>query len=184
MLSGRAARFGGGWIVNRDVLLDVVDRMRAAVPREVEEARAILRERQTVLNKADEEALIITNRARDEAEHRLNAHDLVIEAQRRAADVMEKAATEARDLRAAARSDAAGIRSDATTQAVEQALEADRYSLDMLRRLEAQLTSIESSVRAGIDQLDQKIQREEEIAGADARDARIIAERERERGRT
>ena len=53
----------------------------------------------------------------------------------------------------------------------------------MLRRLEAQLTSIESSVRAGIDQLDQKIQREEEIAGADARDARIIAERERERGR-
>ncbi len=179
MLSGRGARFGGGWIVNRDQLLDLVDRMRAAVPREIEEAHTILRERQTVLSKADEEALIITNRARDEAEHRLNAHDLVIEAQRRAAAIMEEAANEAREARAAARADAAGMRGEATTQAVEQALEADRYSLDMLRRLESQLTSIESSVRAGIDQLDQKIQREEEIAGVDARDARIIAERER-----
>ena len=104
---------------------------------------------------------------------------LVIEAQRRAAAIMEEAAGEAREARATARADAAGMRGEATTQAVEQALEADRYSLDMLRRLESQLTSIESSVRAGIDQLDQKIQREEEIAGVDARDARIIAERER-----
>ena len=178
MLGGRAARFGGGWTVNRDELLDVVDRMRSAVPREVEEARTVLRDRHEILSKADEEAIIIVNKAREETEQRLNSHDLVLEAQRRAAGLIDSATEEARETLDLARREAAGIRGDATTQAVEQALEADRYSLDMLRRLEAQLTSIESSVRAGIDQLDQKIQREEEFAAVDARDAEIIADRE------
>lgn len=177
-MSGRSARFGGGWTVNRDELLDVIDRMRSAVPREVEEARTVLRDRYEILSKADEEAVIIVNKAREETEQRLNSHDLVLEAQRRAADLIDSATTEARETLDLARREAAGIRGDATTQAVEQALEADRYSLDMLRRLEAQLTSIESSVRAGIDQLDQKIQREEELAAVDARDAEIIADRE------
>ena len=164
--------------MNRDELLDTIDRKRSAVPREVQEARTVLRDRHAVLEKADEEALIITNKARDEAEHRLDAHDLVIEAQRRAVEVIDKAAAEARETLQAARAEAAGIRGEATSQAVEQALEADRYSLDMLRRLEAQLTSIEGSVRAGIAQLDQKIEREEELAAVDRRDAQIIADRE------
>ena len=178
VLSGRAGRFGGGWTVNRDELLDVIDRMRSAVPREVDEARTVLRDRHQILTQADEEALIIVNKAREETEHLLNSHDLVLEAQRRAAAVIDTATREARDTLDTVRKEAAAIRGDATTQAVEQALEADRYSLDMLRRLEAQLTSIDSSVRAGIDQLDQKIQREQELAAVDARDAEIIADRE------
>jgi hypothetical protein len=178
VLSGRAGRFGGGWTVNRDELLDIIDSMRSAVPREVQEARTVLRDRHDVLAKADEEALIITNKARDEAEHRLNAHDLVLQAQRRAVEVIDQATTEAQETLSAARAESAAMRGEATTQAVEQSLEADRYSLDMLRRLEAQLTSIGSSVRAGIDQLDQKIEREEELAAVDRRDAQIIADRE------
>ena len=169
--------------MNRDELLDVIDRMRSAVPREVEEARSVLRDRHQVLSQADEEAIIIVNKAREEAEHRLNSHDLVLEAQRRAADIIDRVSTEARDDRDSARRESAAIRGESTTQAVEQALEADRYSLDMLRRLEAQLTAIESSVRAGINQLDQKVQREEELAAVDARNTDIIADREeRNRG--
>ena len=138
----------------------------------------MLRDRHQILSKADEEAIIIVNKAREETEHRLNSHDLVLDAQRRAAEIIDRASTDAHNDRDTARRDAAAIRGEATSQAVEQALEADRYSLDMLRRLEAQLTAIGSSVRAGIDQLDQKVQREEELAAVDARDAEIIADRE------
>ena len=164
--------------MNRDELLDTIDRLRSAVPREVEDARSILRERHDILAKADEDAIVVGNKARDESEQRLNSHDMVMEAQRRAADIAGRAQEQAHEALDSARREAAAIRGDATSQAVEQALEADRYSLDMLRRLEAQLSSIEGSVLAGMDQLDKKIEREQELAEIDARDAEIIAHRE------
>ena len=173
MLEGRQARFGGGWTVDRDRLLDVLDRMRAAVPAEVEEARSLLRERSVMLAKAEEDSQILITKAKQEADLRVNSHDLVLDAQRRAADIVEDARERARLALEEARSQAAAMRGEATTQAVEQALEADRYSLDILRRLESQLTTLQTSVRAGIDQLDQKIQREEEQVAVTAHDKEI-----------
>ena len=55
----------------------------------------------------------------------------------------------------------------------EQALEADRYSLDMLQRLDAQIAAIQTSVRAGADQLETKVTRAEEHADVEARDRAI-----------
>ncbi len=176
MLEGRPARFGGGWIVDRHAMLDIIDRLRSAVPREVEDARTVLRDRHNILDKASEDATIVVNKARDEADQRLNSHDMVLDAQRRASEIADRAQTEAREALDTARREAAAIRGDATTQAVEQAFEADRYSLDMLRRLDSQLSTIEASVRAGIDQLDQKLQREEEMAAVDTRDAELRRE--------
>ena len=175
-MQGRQSRFRAGWIVDRNAMLDVIDRLRSAVPREVEDARLVLRDRREILDKASEDATVIVNRARDEADQRLNSHDMVIEAQRRASEIVDHAQAESVETMEIARREAAAIRGDATTQAVEQSFEADRYSLDMLRRLDAQLSTIEASVRAGIDQLDQKLQREGEMAAVDARDAELHRE--------
>lgn len=177
VLAGRQARLGGGWTVDRDRLMDLVDRMRSAIPAEVTDARALLRDRVGMLEDANEEAQIVVTKARQEADHRLNSHDLVLEAQRRSAEIMEQAGTQARTITEEARSESAAMRGEATSQAVEQALEADRYSLDVLRRLDAQLAALETSVRAGIDQLDHKIEREQEQIAVDARDAAIREQR-------
>lgn len=173
VLEGRQARLGGGWTVDRERLMDLVDRMRSAIPAEVTDARALLRDREGMLEDASEEAQLVVTKARQEADHRLNSHDLVLQAQRRSAEIMEQATTQARAITEEARSESAGMRGEATSQAVEQALEADRYSLDVLRRLNSQLSALETSVRAGIDQLDKKIEREQEQIEVDVRDAAI-----------
>ncbi|MEE9277039.1 MAG: hypothetical protein V3V06_01360 [Dehalococcoidia bacterium] len=173
VLQGRNARFGSGWVIERQRLLDLIDRIRAAVPAEVEDARGVLEDRQTILEGAGEEAQILLTKARQEAELRVNSHDLTLEAQRRAAEIVEQATEQARMMTEQARNEAAAVRGEATSHAVEQAREADRYSLDVLRRLEAQLAALETSVRAGISQLDQKIEREGEQLLVDARDAEI-----------
>ncbi len=173
LLGGKAARFGGGWVVDREALLDLIDRLRASAPREIENARLVLTERDGLLRRAEEAAQIVVAKARQEAELAINTHDIAREAQRRASDIVEEARASAQQAMEEARKEAAGIRGEATSQAVEQAVEADRYSLDVLRRLETQMASIMASVRAGIEQLDAKLQRETEQFAVDRRDAEI-----------
>ncbi len=172
-MQGRQPRFGGGWIVDRALLLELIDRMRSAVPAEVEDARGILRDRNEVLAKAEEDGQITLAKARQEAEDLVSSHDLVLHAQRLASEMMEEARQQVAELQDAARSESARMRGEATSQAVEQALEADRYSLDMLSRLDAQLGAIQTSVRAGLDQLESKVSRGEEQIDVDMRDQAI-----------
>ena len=90
---------------------------------------------------------------------------------------MGEATQQAKQITEEARTEAAAIRGGATSQAVEQAIEADRYSLDVLRRLEDQLAALLTSIRAGIEQLNHKLEREEEQRAVDLRDARIREQR-------
>ncbi len=90
VLQGRQARFGGGWTVDRALLMELIDRMRSAVPAEVEDARTILRERNDVLARAEEDAQITLTKARQEADNIVNSHDLVLDAQRRAGEMVEE----------------------------------------------------------------------------------------------
>ena len=161
---------GRGWLVERDRLLDLIDRIRAVVPGEIGDARAILRDRNDLLAQANDEAELVLTKARHEAELRVAAHDLTLDAQRRAAEIIEQAREQTRTVMEESRMEATAIRGDATSQAVEQAREADRYSLDVLRRLEAQLTALTTSVRAGVTQLDQKMEQEEAQLAVDRRD--------------
>ena len=173
VLQGRQARFGGGWTVDRALLMELIDRLRSAVPAEVEDARTILRERNDVLARSEEDAQITLAKARQEADNIVNSHDLVLDAQRRASEKIEESREQATQVLEEARGQAARVRGEATSQAVEQALEADRYSLDMLQRLDSQLAAIQTSVRAGADQLETKVTRAEEHADAEARDRAI-----------
>ncbi len=159
--------------MDRNRLLDLIDRMRSAVPAEVESARAVLQDRNEVLKEAAEEAQLLVAKAREEADLRTHSHDLVLEAQRRASELMEQTTEQSRETLERARTESAAIRGDATSQAVEQAMEADRYSLDILQRLDSQLAALGTSVRAGINQLDQKLRRDEEQVSLDGRDAEI-----------
>ena len=173
LLGGKRARLGGGFVVDRERMLDLIDQMRSTVPAEIEQARTVLQERARVLAEAGEQAALLVTKAKHEVELLLDGHDLVRDAQRRASEIVEQAAAEARQIVEEVRTEAAGIRGSATSQAVEQAMEADRYSLDVLRRLEGQLTTLMASIRAGIEQLDRKMEREVEQRGVDVRDARL-----------
>ena len=171
VLSGRSARFGGGWVVDREQLLDTIDRLRATAPASLEQAQQLVGERDRVLEEAREEAQIIVNRAQQEAEMQIGAHELVVAAQQRADEILERAGQSSREAIENARAEAAAIRGSAATDAVEQALEADRYSLELLRRLAEQLNGLGQNVNNSVNALELKLAQAQEARDLDIRDA-------------
>lgn len=173
VLAGRNARLGGGWVVDREQLLDLVDRLRATAPASLEQAERVLRERDQVLEEARDEARIVVNRAQQEAEMQIDAHEVVVVAQQRADEILDRAGQSSRELIEQVRSEAAGIRGAAATDAVAQAMEADRYSLEMLRRLAEQLNGLEQNVSNSVSALELKLAQAQEAQELDARDAEV-----------
>lgn len=171
VLGGRRSRLGGGWNVDRDELLDLIDRLRMATPASSEQARRLLGEREELLQQAQEEAAIIIRQARTDADALTAAHEVSIAAQARADDTLDRARRESEAMRERAVQESAAMRGEATTAAMEQALAADRYSLEMLRRLNEQLRSMQNSVGGAVVELENKLSQTEESYAVDERAA-------------
>ena len=176
ILEGHRGRFGRGWVVDRDKMLDLVDRLRTRAPVSVEQAQQVLEERGELIRQAREEARIISQRANEEAELRVGSHDIVMSAQARAAEIIERANQQATDSAERARDEAAGIRGRAAAEAVQQALEADRYSLEILNRLIEHLRTIDTTIGNAVTALETKIENTERQQALDSRDAQGAAE--------
>ncbi len=141
-----------------------------AAPASAEQAQRLLEERERLIQQTQEEAAILSAQARREAEQQLSVHELVQAAEARAQSVVDQAHAVATETISRANQEAAAVRGLATTEAVAQALEADRYSLEMLRRLLDQLRTMQTSVSGAVDQLEHKVQQSEETQAVDQRD--------------
>lgn len=170
VLAGRRSRFGSGWTVDREQMLDLIDRLRMAAPASADQAQRLLEERERLLQNTQEEAAILAQQARQDAEHQISVHELVQAAEARAQSIVDQAYQTATETTTRANQEAAAIRGQATTEAVSQALEVDRYSLEMLRRLGDQLRTMQTSVGSAVDQLEFKLQQSEQSQAADQRD--------------
>lgn len=171
MIGGRRSLLGGGWSVDRDELLDLIDRLRMAAPASSEQARRLLGEREELLQQAQEEAAILIRQARADADAMIASHEVSLAAQARADDTLDRARRESEALRERAVQESAAMRGEATTAAMEQALAADRYSLEMLRRLNEQLRSMQNSVGSAVLELENKLSQIEESYALDERAA-------------
>ena len=79
---------GGGLVLSRQRLLDLIDRMRVAVPKEVYDAREVIEKRDEVLADATAEASRIIARAKEEVEERLKETEVVKAAEERARHIL------------------------------------------------------------------------------------------------
>ena len=170
MLAGRRSRLGSGWTVDREQLLDLIDKLRMAAPASTAQAQRLLEEREQLIQQTHEEAAILAQQAREDAEQQVSVHELVQQAESRAERIVEQAHQTANETVRRANEEAAAARGQATTEAVSQALEADRYSLEMLRRLNDQLRTMQTSVGAAVDQLETKVEQSERSQDLDRRD--------------
>ncbi len=123
---------GGGLVISRQRLLDVIDRMRVAVPREVYDARDVLQRREQLLEAAQQEVAHLVEESKTEIEKRLEQTEVVKVAEERAREVLAQAQTRAQDL------------------------QADVYALQTLKRLEQELDGFMTTVRRGINALEQR----------------------------
>ena len=170
VLAGRRSRFGSSWTVDREHLLDLIDRLRTASPASAEQAQRLVAERERLLLQSQEEAAILAEQARRDAEQQISVHEVVRAAEARAQHILDQAHQAANETVSRANQEAATVRGQATADAVSQALEADRYSLDLLRRLNDQLRTMQTSVNSAVDQLEVRVEQGEQSQAVDQRD--------------
>ena len=147
---------GGGAVISRQRLLDLIDRMRVAVPREVYDSREVVARKDEVLHQAQVEAAQHLEEAKSEIERRLQETEVVKAAEERAREVLAEAQARAQELARSAEEQARGRLDDAQEVSRAQMREADAYALQTLRRLEQELDGFLGTVRKGIDTLEHR----------------------------
>jgi len=155
---GMKLPLGGRVAIDRRRLLDLVDQMRVAVPAELREAQEVLSQQDEVLVRAREESQLLLARAQQEVEERLSEEELVKAAQTRGDEMLQRAQEEAEALLKEAEERVHSRLGQAETVVAQQMDEADRYALEMLKKLESQLSAFLGSVRAGVESMESKAQ--------------------------
>jgi cell division septum initiation protein DivIVA len=152
----RRMPIGQGVVIDRRRILELVDQMRSSVPWEVKEAREMTANRDAMLEEARREGEGILGRAQLEAQARLDEMEMVQAAQREANAIVQRAEDRAQQLLDEAQHQVQARLRQSEQAANNQMDEADRYALEMLRRLEAQLSAFGNTVRAGITSLEER----------------------------
>jgi crotonobetainyl-CoA:carnitine CoA-transferase CaiB-like acyl-CoA transferase len=147
---------GGGAVISRQRLLDLIDRMRVAVPREVYDSREVIERKEEILRVAGEDAAKLLEETKSEVEKRLAETEVVKAAEERAREVLTEAQARAQELARDAEEQARGRLDDAQEVSRAQMREADAYALQTLRRLEQELDGFMGTVRKGIDTLEHR----------------------------
>ncbi len=149
----RRLPLGGSVVIDRRRLLDLIDQMRVAIPTEVREARGIVDQQEEVLARARQEAEKVLSEAEAQVEERLEENQVVKAAEERARELIRQAEEKVSTMVREAEEQVKARLTQAEAAADQQMDEADRYALEMLRKLETQLTSFTTTVQAGIQTL-------------------------------
>lgn len=147
---------GSGVVLNRQRLLELVDRMRVAVPAEVYTASEILLQREEVLARAQEEAARLIALTQAEVERRLQQDELVRAAEERAHRLIREARERAEEMVRESEIQARLRLDDAHQESRQQMHEANLYALQTLQRLAEQLEQFMGVVHRGMDTLQQR----------------------------
>jgi len=151
---GRRMPIGAGVVVDRRRLLDLVDQMRAALPNEIREAEDLLRRRDEIIARAEEEGKIKLRRAQEQVDDILEHESVVKAAQARADMLVREAEARGDRMLLDTENQARSRLAEAEKLAGEQMDEADRYAAEMLRRLDEQLQLFARNVRTALDSLE------------------------------
>jgi hypothetical protein len=147
---------GGGVVISRQRLLDLIDRMRVAVPREVYDSREVIENRDQVIQRAEEQASALLEEARAELEKKLEDTEVVKAAEEQSRLLLTEAQARAQEMVRSAEEQARGRLDDAQESSRAQMREADVYALQTLKRLEQELDGFMLTVRRGIDTLEHR----------------------------
>jgi hypothetical protein len=121
-------------VLDQATILELIDQLRVSVPDEVRQARRITEEATRITERAREEGDAIVARAQEQAAQMLEERELVRVAQQRAAEIIDHAQSEAREVRRGA----------------------DEYAAGVLIRLEGECIKALTSIKRGIDMLDER----------------------------
>ena len=121
-------------VLDQAAVLELIDQLRVAVPPEVAQARRITEEAGRIGERAREEGEAVIARAQEQAARMLEERELVQMAKHRAEEIIDAATREAVDIRRGG----------------------DEYAAGVLIRLEGECIKALTSIKRGIDMLDER----------------------------
>ncbi len=130
-------------VLDQSAVLELIDQLRVSVPDEVRQAKRITDDATRITERAREEADQVLGRAQEQAAQMLEERELVKLAQQRAGELIDQANGEAVEIRRGA----------------------DEYAAGVLIRLEGECIKALTSIKRGIDMLDERHQSSRPAAG-------------------
>ena len=139
-IAGRSRRvpITGRAMIDSEKLLELIDQMRLAVPRNVQEAQEVLERREQIINQTMLDARRIRATAEQDARHLVEDSEMVKVAKRRSDEIIAEAEARAHRMLGAVETDARARRAGA-----------DRYSQEALAELEEQVLVLLNTIHAG-----------------------------------
>ena len=128
----------GRAMIDADRLLELIDQMRLAVPRNVQEGQEVLERREQIINQTTLDARRIRATAEQDARHLVEDSEMVKIAKRRSEEIIAEAEAKAKRLLTAVETDAKNRRAGA-----------NKYSLEALTELEEQTLAVLNAIHAG-----------------------------------
>ena len=105
-------------VVKKDTVTNILDKLYAALPDEIKEARALLRRKDELQYEAQQKAEKIIADAQAEANRLLSESDLLRAVQREAEKIKEQVITDCEDIKRKALDEAENVRIQASDEAV------------------------------------------------------------------
>ena len=153
-------------IVKKDTVTDLLDRLYAALPDEIKEARALLRRKDELQYEAQQKAERIISDAQNEANRLLSESDILRAVQKEAEKIKEQVINDCEEIKRKAVDEADAIRSQAMDEATRTRDGASVYAEQLLANLEQNLGQMQEIVKNGQVQLEKRrMESEEAVSG-------------------
>lgn len=149
-------------IVKKDTVTNILDKLYAALPDEIKEARSLLRRKDELQYEAQQKAEKVVSDAQAEANRLLSESDLLRAVQREAEKIKEQVINDCEEIKRKAVDEAENIRVQAIDEATRIKDGANIYAEQVLTSLEQNLGQLQEVVKNGQVQLERRRMESEE----------------------
>ena len=157
-------------IVKKDTVTNILDRLYAALPDEIKEARALLRRKDELQYEAQQRAEKIVADAQAEANRLLSESDLLRAVQREAEKIKEQVIADCEDIKRKSLEEADNVRNQAIDEVMRTKDGASVYAEQVLAGIEQNLNQLQEVVKNGQLQLERRrIESEDQFSSSYAR---------------
>jgi len=136
-------------VVNKREMEELIDRIYAALPVEVQEARLFLKRKEELQNEAQQKATKIIQDAQAEADRMLSESDRIKAIEREGNRIKNEVVADCENIKHNAVQDSEKIRLQATDEAMKIREGAELYAQQVLTSLEDNLTQLQQVVKNG-----------------------------------
>ena len=143
-------------IVKKDTVTNILDKLYAALPDEIKEARALLRRKDELQYEAQQRAEKVIADAQAEANRLLSESDLLRAVQKEAEKIKEQVITDCEDIKRKSYEEAEAVRNQAIDEALRTKDGASVYAEQVLVSLEQNLNQLQEIVKNGQLQLERR----------------------------